>query len=134
MDAALRNLVRERAGDRCEYCRIHQDQDPFFTFPIDHIIAIHHGGTTDVGNLCLSCFRCNSHKGPNIASLDPETGELVRLFHPRRDDWFEHFSWRGATIVGRTAIGRATVMLLAINHPDYVHLRESLISEGTFPP
>ncbi|HXV62544.1 MAG TPA: HNH endonuclease signature motif containing protein [Vicinamibacteria bacterium] len=134
MDPALRRLVRDRAGHRCEYCRIHQGQDPFFTFPVDHIIARQHGGTTDAGNLCLSCYRCNSHKGPNIASLDPETGELVRLFHPRRDDWFEHFLWQGAHLVGRTGIGRATVKLLAVNHPDYVHLRESLMVEGTFPP
>src|SRR3990172_8631522 len=130
MDAALRELVRERAGSRCEYCRIHQDQDPFFTFPVDHIIAVQHGGTTEAENLCLSCYRCNSHKGPNVASLDPRTGELVRLFHPRRDDWNEHFFWQGAYLVGRTGIGRATVTLLAVNHPDYVHLRESLIAEG----
>ncbi len=134
MDAALRELVRERAGNRCEYCRIHQDQDPFFTFPVDHIIARQHGGKTESQNLCLSCYRCNSHKGPNIASIDPDTKEMVRLFHPRQDNWTEHFTWRGALIVGVTPIGRATVSLLAINHPDYVLLRESLIEEGTVPP
>ncbi len=80
MEAALRALVRERAGNRCEYCRIHQDQDAFFKFPVDHIIALQHGGKTESDNLCLSCYRCNSHKGPNIASIDPETRDLVRLF------------------------------------------------------
>lgn len=134
MDAALRELVRERAGNRCEYCRIHQDQDPFFTFPVDHIIARQHGGKTEAENLCLSCYRCNSHKGPNIASIDPDTKEMARLFHPRHDNWTEHFTWRRALIVGVTPIGRATVALLAINHPDYVLLRESLIEEGTSPP
>jgi len=134
MDAALRELVRERAGNRCEYCRIHQDQDPFFTFPVDHIIARQHGGKTEAENLCLSCYRCNSHKGPNIASIDPDTKEMARLFHPRQDNWPEHFTWRRALIVGVTPIGRATVALLAINHPDYVLLRESLIEEGTSPP
>lgn len=102
--------------------------------PSINIIARQHGGLTDADNLCLSCFRCNSHKGPNIASLDPETGELVRLFHPRRDDWSEHFEWNGALLAGHTAIGRVTVALLAINHPEYVLLRESLIDEGSFPP
>ena len=82
MDVALRDLVRNRAGNRCEYCLIRQDQDVFFTFPVDHIIALQHGGKTEADNLCPSCYRCNSHKGPNIASIDPETGELVRLFHP----------------------------------------------------
>ncbi len=133
MDAALRGLVRERAGDCCEYCGIHQDQDAFFTFPVDHIIARQHGGKTEAENLCLSCYRCNSHKGPNIASIDPDTEEMVRLFHPRRDGWREHFEWQGALLTGRTPIGRATVMLLAVNHPDYALLRESLIDEGTFP-
>ena len=77
MDAALRKQVRERAGDRREYCRIHQDQDAFFGFPIDHIIARQHDGQTDAGNLCLNCYRCNSHKGPNIASIDPDTEAMV---------------------------------------------------------
>jgi len=134
MEAPLRKLVRERAGNRCEYCRIHQNQDPFFAFHIDHVIARQHGGKTEPGNLCLSCYRCNSHKGPNIASIDPKTEEIVRLFHPRRDSWTDHFEWVGAILVGRTPTGRATVVLLAVNHPDYVLLRESLIEEGTFPP
>lgn len=134
MEAALRRLVRERAADRCEYCRIHQDQDTFFAFPVDHIIARQHGGGSDGQNLCLSCYRCNLHKGPNIASIDPSSGDMVRLFHPRNDDWTEHFEWKGALLVGRTPIGRATVRLLAINHPDYLLLREALIDEGTFPP
>ena len=134
MDAALRGQIRERAGDRCEYCQIHQDHDPFYVFPVDHAIARQHQGPTEPDNLCLSCFRCNSHKGPNIASIDPLTGELVRLFHPRKDDWDEHFQWQGAVLVGRTPVGRATARLLAINHPDYVMLREALIDEGEFPP
>jgi hypothetical protein len=134
MDAALRKLVRERAKRRCEYCHIHQAQDPFFTFPIDHIIARQHGVKTESDNLCLSCYRCNSHKGPNIASIDPDTGEMVPLFHPRRDNWHEHFEWNGTLLVGCTPVGRATVALLAINHPDYVLLRESLMVEGSFPP
>ena len=134
MDVALRRLVRERARNRCEYCGIHQDQDAFFTFPVDHIIALQHSGKTDATNLCLSCYRCNSHKGPNIASIDPDTDKMVRLFHPRQDVWADHFEWLGATLSGRTSIGRATAKLLAINHPDYVLLRESLIDERTFPP
>jgi hypothetical protein len=134
MDAALRKLVRERAEHRCEYCRIHQYQDPFFTFPIDHIIARQHGGKTEPDNLCLSCYRCNLHKGPNIASIDSDSGEMVPLFHPRRDKWHEHFEWNGTLLVGRTPVGRATVALLAINNPDYILLRESLMVEGSFPP
>jgi len=134
MNEALWNQVRQRAEHRCEYCRVHQDQDPFYTFPVDHVIAQQHRGETTLENLALSCFRCNSRKGPNIASVDPVTSEMVPLFHPRRDSWSEHFKWSGPVLVGLTPIGRATVELLAINHPDHVLLRETLIIEGTFPP
>jgi hypothetical protein len=133
MDSVLRHQVRERAGNRCEYCHIRQDHDPFYTFPVDHVIAKQHGGLTTADNLALSCYRCNAHKGPNIASIDTETGELVPLFNPRRESWSGHFEWNGAILSGRTPIGRATVALLAINHPDYVLLREALIEEGVFP-
>ncbi len=133
MDDTLRDHVRERAANRCEYCRIHQDHDAFFTFHVDHIIAQQHRGPTSADNLALSCYRCNSHKGPNIASIDPDTKAMVPLFHPRRDVWADHFEWNGPLLVGRTPIGRATVALLCINHPDYVLLREELIDEGLFP-
>jgi hypothetical protein len=78
-------------------------------FQIDHIIAKKHGGETVSANLALSCYFCNSYKGPNIASLDPITGKLVRLFHPRKDRWAEHFVWEGPILVGLTAIARATI-------------------------
>jgi len=133
MDARLRTQVRDRAGGRCEYWRIHEDDDPFFTFPIDHVIAQQHGGVATLDNLCLSCFRCNSHKGPNLASVDPTTAMTAQLFHPRRDSWDEHFHWDGLVLVGNTPTGRATIRCLAINHPDAVILRELLLAEGRFP-
>ena len=129
MDNALRRLVRERALDRCEYCRVHQDDDSFYRFAMDHIIAEQHGGQTVAGNLAMSCFRCNLHKGPNIAGRDRKTGKLVPLFYPRRHKWSHHFEWDGPRLVGRTAIGRVTIVILAINHPDAVALRESLLQE-----
>ncbi|QDU61398.1 HNH endonuclease [Planctomycetes bacterium Pan216] len=134
MNQALRSQVRTREGNRCEYCLIHQEHDSFFTFPIDHIVARQHGGDTTLGNLALSCFRCNSRKGPNIASIDPLSGRLTELYHPRRARWKHHFEWIGPMINGKTDVGRATVSLLAMNHPDIVLLRELLIEEGTFPP
>lgn len=102
------------------------------TFPIDHVIARQHGGETVESNLALSCTRCNSFKGPNIAGLDPESGELMRLFSPRTDVWSEHFRIVGSIIQGVTAIGRTTVLVLQINHEDAVALRGSLIAEGIF--
>jgi hypothetical protein len=124
MDAATRALVRERAGNRCEYCGLWQEQDLFATFHVDHITARQHGGGDDLNNLGLACFYCNLHKGTNLTSIDPETLSLVALFHPRRQRWSDHFARRGAFIEGITPIGRATVRLLNMNAPDRPELRE----------
>jgi hypothetical protein len=126
----LRSLVRRRAGNVCEYCRLPQAVAPIVRFHIEHIVARQHGGATHPDNLALACGQCNFHKGPNIAALDPEDGQLVPLFHPRRDRWEDHFSWDGVVIVGRTPIGRATAELLAMNDWDRVEVRENLQSRG----
>jgi hypothetical protein len=134
MDEALREFVRQRAGHRCEYCRLHQEQDPLAQFQIEHIIAKQHGGRDIPSNLALSCHHCNLHKGPNLTGIDPDTRKIVRLFNPRRHKWQHHFAWVGPRLVGRTAIGRTTVVVLAINDPERVGLREALIDSGDFPP
>ena len=103
-------------------------------FQIDHVIALKHGGMSTLENLALSCFHCNSHKGSNIAGLDPESGALVRLYHPRIDEWPHHFAWHGPTLIGSTPVGRVTVQVLVINHPEQAAVRRSLIKEGVFPP
>jgi len=69
MDRELRDFVRQRARDRCEYCRVPAAAD-VMPFQIDHIIARKHGGETVASNLALSCYNCNMHKGPNIAGID----------------------------------------------------------------
>jgi predicted restriction endonuclease len=107
MDAALRSFVRERAGNRCEYCGILQAHIGFAAFHIDHIIPRQHGGTGDPGNLALACYHCNLHKGPNLTGIDPDTGVIVQLFHPRQDTWHMHFALQEVTIVGLTPTGRA---------------------------
>jgi hypothetical protein len=93
-----------------------------------------HGGQSSEDNLALACFYCNTHKGPNIAGVDPQSGEVVRLFHPRKDLWADHFLWDGAMMKARTPVGRATIHVLRINDPEYVAVRVSLIAEGAFPP
>lgn len=123
MDASLRDLVRRRAGLRCEYCLLLQAVAPFLTFHIEHITARQHGGNDDSSNLALACPDCNAHKGPNLTSIDPETGHLVALFNPRQDIWSEHFSLEGPVIIGRTPIGRATVQLLDMNEGTRVEMR-----------
>jgi hypothetical protein len=134
MDPALAEVVRRRANGACEYCRMPQAFYPTVPFPIDHIIAQQHGGPTVLSNLALSCLHDNSHKGPNIAGLDPLTRKLTKLFNPRRHKWERHFRWNGPYVVGRTAVGRVTVAVLAMNDPDVVEVRAALLEEGLFPP
>ena len=69
MDASTRKLVRDRAGDRCQYCRIHQDDEPFFPLHVEHIVAKQHRGSDDPQNLALSCHHDNDHKGPNLPTV-----------------------------------------------------------------
>ncbi len=133
MDAALIEVVRERAARCCDYCHLSQTLSSI-PFEIDPIVSRKHRGASTPENLAFSRFYCNSHKGPNIAGIDPESGPLSRLYHPRSDSWGEHFRWSGATLAGLTPIGRTTIEVLGINSPDCVRLRMSLIREGLFPP
>ena len=132
MTKALQEEVWQRAGRCCEYCRM----VPAYyrsPFQIDHVVARQHGGEAVSDNLALAYFNCNTHKGPNIAGIDPETGDLVRLFHPRKEAWDDHFQWNGPVLAGLTAVGWATIRVLAINEPDCVAVRQALIDEGAFP-
>jgi hypothetical protein len=134
MGLTLAQAVRQRAGDTCEYCQMPQAFYPTIPFPIDHIIARQHGGATILSNLALSCLHCNSHKGPNLTRIDPVSNRLTRLFNPRRHKWGRHFRWRGVRLVGRTAIVRTTIIVLALNDPELVAVRAALRAEGVFPP
>lgn len=129
---ALRNLVFERAGGSCEYCRM-PARYAVKTHEVDHVRAEKHGGETVEANLCLSCFQCNRHKGSDLTSVDPITNAVVLLFHPRQHIWDEHFVLNGAIIEPLTAIGRATVKLLQMNDPDSIDDREVLIRLGRYP-
>ena len=133
MDAALEKFVWNRAQSCCEYCQLPQSLSEA-TFQIDHIVAEKHRGPTSEENLALACYYCNSYKGPNIAGIDPVSGRLVRLFHPRNDRWPRHFLWNGPVLLGRTAVGRATIQVLWINHPLAVEVRDWLIQAELFPP
>lgn len=128
----LRQLVFQRAGGRCEYCLIHQDDRPE-THPLDHVLAIKHGGLTEESNLALACMFCNLNKGSDLAAIDPLSGEIVPLFNPRTQIWNENFGVSGALILGITAIGRATVALLRLNDLERLDYRQSLIEIGRYP-
>jgi hypothetical protein len=132
---AQRRRVGERARWRCGYCLTSQRIiGPLLE--IDHLIPEARGGTADDENLWLACPLCNSHKGDRILARDPTSQDMVRLFNPRDDIWSEHFEWieDGVIIQGRTAIGRATVAALCMNHPDAVSARRMWVLAGWHPP
>ncbi len=100
---------------------------------IEHIVARKHHGSDDFENLALACFACNNHKGPNLSGIDQDSGEMMRLFNPRIDNWSAEFELIDAEIRGKTPIGRATVDVLAMNLPYRMDLRHALIDEGVYP-
>jgi len=130
--AALRREVRERAGERCEYCLLAESQAVVPHEP-DHLIALKHGGQTTSANLALACLDCNRFKGSDIASIDAVPGGLVPLFNPRTQRWFDHFRLNGAHIVALTPVGRVTVKLLRFNLPYRVKVRARLIAQAQYP-
>jgi 5-methylcytosine-specific restriction endonuclease McrA len=122
MEARVRQLVRERAGNRCEYCRLPQQAEPL-AFHVEHIVARQHRGSDAEENLALACHYCNLHKGPNLTGLDPLTGRLTPLFNPRQQRWEDHFVMRSGRVEGLTPVGRVTVQLLEMNVYGRLELR-----------
>lgn len=132
VSAALRREVRERAGERCEYCLLAESQS-FFPHEPDHLIAQKHGGKTVLVNLALACFDCNRFKGSDIASIDVVTGEMARLFNPRTQRWSDHFHMQeDGHIVPLTAVGRVTETLLRFNLPERLEVRARLLLTRNF--
>ena len=134
MKPSVRRFVRLRAGRRCEYCRLHESDQPFLSFHLEHIIAKKHHGSDHPDNLAWSCLECNAAKSSNLSGRDLMTGRVVVLFNPRRQRWSRHFEWEGARLVGLTPCGRATIDVLNINARHRIELRELLILGGVFPP
>ena len=122
---ALRRLVRERAAERCEYCLIPEWMSSVSHW-VDHIVAEKHGGPTAAENLALSCFLCNQHKGSDLTSIDPESGMITSLFHPRSHSWVEHFRLVNGVVEPLTSTGRVTVRLLRLNLPYRIEARQLL--------
>lgn len=130
--AALRRLVEERAGGRCE-CRLLPELVTFFPHEVDHMVAEKHGGATIAENLALTCWRCNRHKGSDLGSFDPLSGAFAFLFNPRTQRWGEHFVVEAGVLRGLTPEGRATAYLLQCNTPARVAERRRLSEAGHSP-
>ena len=103
---------------------------------IDHVQPIAKGGLDNDDNLCLACELCNQHKWTQTHGIDPDTGQYIALFHPRRQRWSDNFVWGsgGAEIVGVTACGRATIRALRLNDRLAVTVRRNWIRADWHPP
>lgn len=126
--------VALRAGHRCEYCRA---PEAVFNFPfeVEHIVPLVRRGADEDHNLALACRACNVRKAMRVDYEDPLIREIARLYHPRRDNWDEHFyvdSGTGA-LEGRTPIGRATAACLDLNSPPQQTARRLWLRLGLFP-
>jgi HNH endonuclease len=128
----VRRLVISRAGSRCEYCRV-LDYLVGFEYHIEHIIGIQHGGTDNPSNLAYACSYCNWKKGPNISTILSLGGELIPLFNPRTQNWFDHFEVKRGEILPKTVIGEATIKLLNMNQSARTDARFEMILARCYP-
>lgn len=128
---SVKTLVAERAAYRCEYCRMPQSY-AHYRFHYEHIIALQHGGATHPDNLAYACSICNWKKGPNLSSILEDDGPIIRLFHPRKDQWSDHFEVLDGEIQAKSNIGAVTIKLLEFNHPDHLIERRELVNLGLF--
>ncbi len=127
--------VAYRAKHRCEYCGA---PEVVFNFPfeIEHIVPLARDGADADYNRALACRSCNLYKFTHAEANDPKTGKIFRLFHPRQDQWTQHFAVdrENGSIVGTTAIGRATTIRLKMNSLPQLNARRQWIRLGLFPP
>lgn len=125
--------VAQRARHRCEYCRA---PEAIFnlSFEVEHAMPSSRGGSDDHSNLVLSCRACNLFKGDRTHAVDPHSNAVIRLFHPRQDNWQEHFQLERETgrIAGITEIGRATEVQLRMNSELQLQARQSWIRLGIY--
>ena len=113
MDAKTRELVRMRAGNRCEYCLLRQEQTGL-AHHVEHITAKQHGGPDDPENLALACNRCNACKGPNLTGIDVETS-LSSRSSTHAGTYGQSTSSSKEPHRREDARGRATVLVLEMN-------------------
>jgi 5-methylcytosine-specific restriction endonuclease McrA len=130
---ALVRRVRQRAGNRCEYCLLPQATQEA-KFHIDHVFPVKHGGKSSLDNLALSCVTCSLRKGARILVPDPITKRRVTVYNPRKHPWHDHFEWTQSwKILGKTSIGRATLVALGMNRVSVVAIRRAWAVLGEFP-
>ncbi|HHC24612.1 MAG TPA: HNH endonuclease [Desulfobacterales bacterium] len=135
LPSKLREHLLEADNQHCAYCHT-KEINTGQPMTVDHVTPESRGGPSEFDNLCFCCRRCNEFKGSKTEAKDPVTGEIVPLYHPRRQNWHEHFAWdeTGSLIVGLTAVGRATVPALNMNDLIIIAARRRWVSVGWHPP
>jgi hypothetical protein len=128
----LRLDVAQRAGYRCEYCR-RPESDSFIRYQIDHIISRKHGGLTISENLAYACTLCNGSKGADIGTVLADEDIFVRLFHPRKHRWPDHFEVIEGALHPLSDLAAATIKVLDLNNINRILERLDLIEAGLFP-
>lgn len=128
----IRELVAKRANNICEYCLIPIAFGFLNPYQIDHIISEKHGGSSDLDNLAFACKTCNALKGSDLATYLHDQELTVRLYHPRKDVWSNHFELnQSGALSSKTNVGLATIQLLNLNDDSYIKLRYVLLAGGT---
>jgi hypothetical protein len=131
--AELEREVSSRAADRCEYCRMHQSLQGA-RFHLEHILPKSRGGPDELGNFAWAYPGCNLKKSDRVEVLDPTNASTVPLFSPRSHSWDEHFEWDDYHLIGTSAIGRAAIAALDLNHERRIRIRQAEQTFGLFPP
>ena|SRR5712691_8968524 len=123
--------VGHRAGYHCEYCG-YPEAASSTPLEMDHIVPESRGGPSTLDNLALCCRACNLYKHSKTEAVDPVTEVTVSLFHPRQQQWPEHFILDRTigSIYGSTPTGRATVEALGMNAAHALATRQLLIRLG----
>jgi len=131
----IKQTVIERACGCCEYCKALASHTPS-PFEVEHIIALVVGGDDTLENLAYACRGCNLHKGIKVTISDLKTGQQIPLFHPRKDQWNDHFKWDDEVlrIIGITLKGELTIKTLDMNREGLINLRQVLKNAGLHPP
>lgn len=127
-----RREIATRANFRCEYCLL-AERVSYFSFHIEHIRSIKHGGNNNLENLAYCCPDCNFYKGTDVGTFVGSELNLVRFFNPRIDIWQEHFEIQDAKIYGKSEIGTATIQIFKFNEIDRLIFRKQLSDLDLYP-
>jgi len=105
-------------------------------FQVEHVYPLSKGGLSQLDNLALACNGCNNHKHAKTTAFDPIGEKDVPLFHPRTQNWHEHFAWGLdlISLIGLSPTGRATIAVLKLNREELLQMRWILQQVHLHPP